>query len=529
MALLDKAARAREDFITFFELVIRHELKGTELKATPHQILMSSFDDAHPLCVIMIPVGCSKTFFVGSKILHRLGRNRTKRGVVFSQAQDQSKKVLKMVSDYIEDPTLNKRLRLVFPELRPSSREKDVWSTVALTIERPAGIRDPSLIAIGIDGTIQGSRVAFAIPDDLVTDKNSYTKESRDDLEVKFEDRIMSRLDPEDAEVTVCNTPWHRNDLLFRLEEKGWPTLVMDIYGYIRVANASASWMNMALGSMIRPSETRVGGAYDWYRLTAFDPDPEEESVLWPQRYPRETIEEIKRRTLPHAFARSYLCRPMADDALRCQPEWIEKCKLRGIGKRLLSEYTGPNKVYTGIDLGIGKGKSNDRTTFFSFERYPDGSKRIVDVESGRWPGKDIIAKLINKSDRFKSVLRVENNAAQDYLLQWAREERKDIKIQAHTTTSTNKRDVDFGVESLFVEFQNGAWIIPCDDDGKCDPEVQAFLDECLYYQPPPEHTGDRLISAWIASEGARTSSGDRNTPAVGKPRQLTLRNTGGF
>jgi hypothetical protein len=114
-------------------------------------------------------------------------------------------------------------------------------------------------------------------------------------------------------------------------------------------------------------------------------------------------------------------------------------------------------------------------------------------------------------------------------LLQWAREERKDINIHAHTTNAVNKRDVDFGVESLFVEFQNGAWVIPCDMNGKCDPEVQAFIDECLYYQPPPAHTGDRLMSAWIASEGARNSSGDRPPPSVGKPRQLTWNNTGGF
>jgi hypothetical protein len=58
---------------------------------------------------------------------------------------------------------------------------------------------------------------------------------------------------------------------------------------------------------------------------------------------------------------------------------------------------------------------------------------------------------------------------------------------------------------------------------------VQEFIDECIYYQPPPAHTGDRLMSAWIAREGARRSRGSRNKPSVGKQRALSQGSTGGF
>ena len=528
LALLTEAEEAKTDFTKFFEFVIRHETKGTPLEATAHQRLMFSFGEAHPLCVIMIPVGCAKTYYVGAKTLHRLGKDCTKRGVVFSRAQGQAKKVLKMVSDYIEDPKLSQRLHLVFPELRPSSRDKDTWSTESITVNRPAGIRDPSLQAVGIGGEIQGSRLAFALPDDLVTNKNSYTIEGRIDLRTQFDDNIMSRLDPDDYECTVCNTPWHREDQLFYLEEQGWPTLVMDIYGFIRISNAKAEWMARVLDTIIRPSETRVGGAHDWYRLRAFDPDPDEQHVLWEEKYPREKIEEIKRRTAPHAFARSYLCRPMSEDALRCSPDWIEKCKLRGMGSRLVAEYKGPNKTYTGIDLAIGKKKHHDKTTYFTFEKLPDGSRKILDIESGRFDGVTIISKLVDKADRYGSIIWVENNGAQDYLLQFAKEHRKDIAIHSHTTSGANKHDVDFGVESMFVEFQNEAWVIPCGPDGKCHPEVQAFVDDCLFYQPPPAHTGDRLMAAWIGREAARKRGGSRNKAGVGKSRQIT-HSTGGF
>jgi hypothetical protein len=286
--------------------------------------------------------------------------------------------------------------------------------------------------------------------------------------------------------------------------------------------------MAKALNTMIRPSQTRVGGAYDWYRLTAFDPDPEEIHVLWEEKYPLDKIEEIKRRTAPHSFARSFLCQPMSESDLRCKKEWIEKCKLRGIGKTLVHEYNGSNKTYTGVDLAIGKGKHHDKTTFFTFEKQHDGSRLLLDIESGRYDGPTIIKMLIDKVDRYRSSVWVETNGAQKYLAQFAQAERKDISINSHTTSGSNKHDVDFGVESMFVEFKNGAWIIPCDNSGRCSRDVQAFLDDCLFYLPPPAHTGDRLMAAWIGREGARKRGGSRNKPGVGKSRQITHA-TGGF
>lgn len=525
-AILRKAKEAAEDPCKLFEFAIKDEKTKKPLEAAPHQRLMFSFAEWHLQCVIRAPIGCAKTYQAATMGIKELGDDCSSRGAIFSKVQSHSKKVLSMVSDYISDPMLNTNLSAVYPDLQKSPKSKDPWSTEKITIKRPAGIRDPSLVAVGIESKVQGARLDWAICDDMVDNKNVKTKEARQEVKDEFENQVESRVEA-GGRIFVINTPWDRDDLTFYLEKRGWPTLTMDIYGFIRVSNASAAWMSMALDEMLRPSTTREDSEYDWYRLRAFDPDPEEETPLFPQRYPIDKINLLrygkngKGGMLPFNFARQLLCNPMSEDSQRCERAWIERCKLRGIGTTLVSRYTGPNPTYTGIDLGIGKKTSHDRTVFFTIEVEPDNSRRILDVESGRMSGPDIVAKTIEKAEAFGSVIWVENNGAQDYIRQFAEKEKKGLKIQAHSTQGKNKWDIDWGVESVFTELKSGDWIIPCDRLGNVHPEIQGFIDQCVYYQPPPYHTGDKLMAAWIAREASRGKNRGRSKPSVGKPRKL--------
>ena len=486
-----------------------------------------------PHCFIANDIIAHNTFGMAAVTLWLMGRDRTQRGALVSKTRGQASKVLSMVSDYITEPRLNARLGLVFPNLKRSPRPNDPWTQQQITVERPPGIRDPTLIAAGFDQAIAGARLSWLVGDDIVDDENASTKVARDKVSSLFDGRLVSRLDPMGSRAVVTNTPWDREDLTYHLENNaGWPTITMDIYGYIRVTNADAVWMAKALQTHLRPSTTRPGS----YRLMAFD-DPNEETTLWPDRYPLAVINEIrygkggKGGMLPNQFARLFLCEPFDPEAARCQREWIERCKQRGMGMRLLSEhegYHGNNKTYTGIDLGIGKTTNHDRTVYFTYERLPDGSKLILDIESGRFDGKVIVDKLLKKASAYRSVTAVETNAAQDFIRQWAKTTNREVAVKAHTTGGANKRDIDFGVESIFSELQDGDWIIPCDSNGICEPEVQAWCDSMLYYQPPPAHTPDVLIACWIARERGRASGGNDPKPTTGKQFSINL-NPGGF
>jgi hypothetical protein len=507
-ALSRKALVARRDPAEFFEMAIRHETTKKALHVAAHQRVLFSFALAHKHCDIRLPIDHAKTYSMAALGLWLTGNDVTQRGAIVSHSIEQSKKILRMFKDYLEDDDLGFALRQVFPHLRRSTRVGDPWTQDQVSVERPAGIRDATVRAIGIGAKISGSRLSWVLTDDLVDDTNSTSPGERNELEKIFTSRILSRMDPDPlpSRVVVTNTPWDREDLTFYLEKNmGFATLIMDIDGFVRWTNADGAWVRHALDNYLRPSMTRSSGKHDWYRLRAHDPDPDEVIPLWPERRSRENIEVLRRTWLPHEFARLCMCEPFSDDQMRCQREWIERCKARGAGTGLTSRYDGNCPTFTGVDLAIGKKKKNDLTVLFTIAIEEDQSRRVLNIESGRWTGPEIVKRILETADAYGSTVAVESNAAQLFIQQFASSERKDLRIIAHSTQGANKSNQEFGVEGVFAEMQNGAWIIPCEFDGHCDKEVQSWIDECLYYQPQG-HSGDRLMASWICCEASRKS-----------------------
>ena len=519
-ALLRKGEDARGSIEDFYRLVIKHETTKVPLEPAPHQKVMFSFIEHHPQTVIRIPIGTGKTFSMAATTLWLIGNDVTQRGAVVSKTQKLARKVLSMVADYITEPSLNGPLIIAFPWLRKSPRAADPWTVNDLTVERPPGIRDSTLTAAGLETAIGGSRLSWIVCDDTVDIDNSATPDARDKARTNLEGHILSRLDPKGGRSVMSNTPWDREDLTYYLQEQsGWPTLQMDIYGNIRIWNADASWLHMAEQEYLRPSANDP----EVYRLIAHDPDPDEEIPLWPDRMSVEDIAFIRKQKMPHEFARLYLCEPFDPDAAHCDRAWIEKCKLNGIGTSLVHAYDGPNPTFTGLDLAIGTRKKGrgDRSCFFTFELLPDGQRRVLNIVSGLWSSPLLVDMIGDIHKRYGSMIIVESNQAQDFIRQWVdpainpNAQYKDLIVKAHNTTHKNKFDERFGIESIFNEMRNGAWIIPCDLNGDVHPEVQKWIDSMLMYMPP-KHTGDQLVACWVARERARRYSHNDPKPVVG-------------
>ncbi len=135
--------------------------------------------------------------------------------------------------------------------------------------------------------------------------------------------------------------------------------------------------------------------------------------------------------------------------------------------------------------------------------KLPRGMKKILRSIAGRWKGSELLDELVAAYESFGGVIAVENNAAQDFLLQWGRERRVDLPVVPHTTTSVNKRDANYGVESIFTMFRNGVWLIP--NRGRVvDAGVQEWIEQCTGYVRG-KHTGDRLMASWFATELGRS------------------------
>lgn len=502
--MIFQADRAKSDRRAFFDFVMRAEKTRLPIACAPHQRVVFDFIEAHRYCVLRLPVGTSKTTICGSIGLHLLGSNPASRGAIISATQLQAMKPLSMMADYIgHDPggsDGSAELRMVFPHLRRSPRKVDSWSQSELTVDRPAGIRDASVVAVGVDGALAGARLDWLIIDDILNDENTRTKESCTKIAHWVGNTVLPRVEPEDGRVIVCNTPWSTLDITYALEKPlpdgpAWPSLTMDVDGNIFLLNCDDFDT-----PDIRPS-MRAG---EVYRLAANDPDPFETRPLWEARYSAAKIAELASKTLPHHFNMLYRCIVRDDETARCKTSWIQQCKEsgKGLGVAYPSTYSGNNPTFTGVDLAVGQGKRNDLTALFTFEQLPDGKRKVLDIDIGQWDAPTIVDKVLEKTRRFKSIARVESNAAQQYLIQFIRQRNASAPIKSHVT-GMNKVDPRFGIEGLFLELQNNAWIIPCDAAGRVHRNTQRWIDDCTGYDPT-KHTGDTLIASWLAREQAR-------------------------
>lgn len=159
--------------------------------------------------------------------------------------------------------------------------------------------------------------------------------------------------------------------------------------------------------------------------------------------------------------------------------------------------------VYTGVDLAIQQHSGADLTVFFTILVHPDGTREVLNIESGRLAGPEIVQKIQQIHHRYQGIVYVENNAAQDFIVQFTRYGSA-VPVKPFTT-GRNKAHPEFGVEGLAAEMAAGKWIIPS-GGGRLHPEVDAWINELLYYDPR-SHTGDRLMASWFAREAARAGT----------------------
>ena len=497
-----KAAQDPKAFITF---VMREEKTNKPVECAPHQCVLLDFVMAHDRCVIMLPIGHAKTTTMIALTLYLLGLDPMRRGAIVSATQDQAEKVVRVVRDYIEQ---SQKLRLVFPNLRRSTREGDPWTQTKITVERPPGIKDPSLVAVGIDGAISGSRLNWVIVDDILNDQNTLTLEQRDHTYRWFDNSVLDRLDPDGAKLVITNTPWHPDDIVHRCEEAGWATLRMNAYGEVKVqddiekvreAEEDGRRFKPWDSEELRPS-TRSPADLTC-RLIAHDPDPQNAQTLWPGRMNWRALQKERRRHLPTVFNQKFLLLCRDDETSMCQQAYIDLCKkiARDASHYSMgvSGYTPGMLTFTGVDLAVSKRENADEVAIFTFGVGEKQRRIILDIQIGRWPGPEIIRRIAATQKLFNSTVRVENNGCQEFLIQFMLENDLSFPVKSHTTTAA-KADPTYGVPGIFLEMSNGAWSIPNDKHKQMHPFVKRFCDACLYYTPSA-HTPDVLMAAYFA------------------------------
>lgn len=533
------AGIARTDLPTFFEFTFREETSRRRLVCAAHQRLVFEFISHYRCSVVRMPRGFSKTYCMSARGLQLLGRETTRRGMFVSSSEDQAQKPLLAARLLIES---SPDIRLVFPHLVPSKREGEPWTQSAITVDRPYGIRDASMTAVGLDSKrVPGSRLDWLNIDDILDEQNTLTADGR----TKVQSWVRGTALPcvgQGGWVSCTNTPWHPEDLTYLLEgpDIGWPSLTMDCWGGVQLKNAddfdseelrpsrdaaqeeaetgipaescrlmahdkpAYSFAAVPLNSNRSAMETRVS-----IEITSepepWEGDAEELVPLWPEVWPTPALLD-RRATMGGGlpWARGYEMKVSSDEDARVKQEWIEaaRTRARALGFVGIQSKWVDGNAFTGVDLAFSKKKKSDDCAVFTFAVLPDNSRLPLDVEVGKFTGKELLRVIQRHHDNFGSQVAVESNAAQRLLRQWALDADMAMRI-VDFNTGKNKHDASFGVESIFLEFENGVWLVPTDKRGKSPPGVQRWLSNLTDYRRG-KHTGDVLMASWIARERAR-------------------------
>ncbi len=451
------AELARTNGAAFNAYVLKDEHTGDPVRMAPMHREWHKLVDLHPRLNIIAHVESAKTANLSiGRVLFELGRNPNTRCVIVSNTVGQATKIVRSIAGYLEK---SDELKEVFPELKQA--HTGPWTNTQLTVKRKGNPKDPSVQATGVHGSIVGARIDLLILDDLLDYENARTPGLRDDLWDWVHSTLFGRL-TEHSRVICVGNAYHRDDFLHRLERNSY-------------------WHTVRFPVLNESGQTS-----------------------WPGRWSLERISQKREELGPVEFARQMLCKARDDAEARFKREWIDLALQRGNGRQLHHALVAPPpgcSIYTGVDLAVQQHASADLTAFTTIMVHPNGDRELINIESAKLAGPQIIERIQQLYHRYQGIFFVENNAAQDFILQFMRERAQSVPVRPFTT-GRNKVHPEFGVESLAAEMATGKWIIP-NRDGRTHHEVEALINEMLYYNPK-SHTGDRLMSLWMAREAAR-------------------------
>jgi len=446
--LTKKNTRARFRYITAIESVESEPVKCIAVDAPDRSYLMTaSYTVTHN--TLQVSVG---------RTLFELGQDPSLRYLFLSHKQDVMKKVASLLMQYIESSI---ELHEVFPDLVPGDQE---WGASAFTVRRKNKAKDPTVQLASENASPLSARIDRVLADDIITLESTSSPKARKDT-IEWWPSIIGRTTAR-ARITLLGNAFHPEDLYHHLAKL-------------------PEWVTRRYPIMVK------------------DPTTGEFVSRWPEQWPIERVMARAKKMHPKEVKRQLMCEARDDGTAWFPQEVIELALRLGDGTELahaLAAVPRGYRTYTGVDLAIKQKDSNDTTCLFTIAVDPYGVRRLLCIERGRWPGPEIVRRIIDTHRRFQSEIWLEDNAAQDWMRQWVNAT-EIIPIRGFTT-GRNKHHPEYGVASLATEFQTGKWHVP-NHSGVVHPIVQQWIDEMLYYDPAA-HTGDSLMASWIAREAAR-------------------------
>lgn len=404
----------------------------------------------------------------------------------FSAGEDLSKKRIIQCREAIEG---NPRLQAIGVQ-RPA-RSSD-WGETSFTVVRNKVISGSTMKAFGIGGQSQGFKFDYISLDDVVSRDNSRTETNRKNLEEKFRREVISRLSQEPpppltrSRAVAIWTAFHKDDLNHKLgrgfESGNVPTFMERRYKAI-YEESEIDEAPEFVKKQIRDGRYKVRNPDTGEMRTI--------GLVFPERLSYKRLMREKNSQGPKYFAQNYLQVPATDEDYAINPEWIRSCfdPSHVMGPELWWNYFARRgfKLFLVLDPAVTRSKKQaqkkDRDYWVMEARcysQQHDLRVILDYRRGRGILKrELLDETINfynsflgeKGDptkivagapaRISPIWNVEDNSAQDWLVQ----DMEDIFGKSHVrgllTTHISKNDGFIGLPAVSYAFETKKVLIP--------------------------------------------------------------------
>lgn len=263
-----------------------------------------------------------------------VGRNPDRSVIVSSYSGDLATDHGRETRNLIQTPHYQRVFRT---RLAPDSQAKGKWNTQKWdTSHRRWQNAKGAYNAVGVGGSTTGKGADVAIVDDSLKDrKEAESQLVRNGVWAWFRSVFRTRLTP-DGRMVVMGTRWHLDDLAGRImAEETWRD-------YFAPDNGE-KWVRLSLMAIAETDQLP-------YRKAG--------EALWPERYPLEELEDIKRTLGPYEFEALYQQRPISSETQEFKPDWYRY--------RTHTEVAGLTRKHRTltIDSAVSKAESADSTGF---------------------------------------------------------------------------------------------------------------------------------------------------------------------
>jgi len=254
---------------------------------------------------------------------------------------------------------------------------------------------DGGMITAGAGGPITGKGAHLLIIDDPVKNaEEANSKVMRDKLYDWWRSTAYSRLEPGGV-VIIIQTRWHEDDLAGRV---------------LRDHADDPDWHAVDFKAVCEGEEAlgRVVG------------DP-----LWPERYPIERLDEIRKELGPYWWSSLYQQSPQPEGGGLFKRDWFKYCRISGSEINIEGKSYDADKLvnFTVADLATSTKETADFTVVATFCILPDGLGLVLrHLDRERVEGPDIPVILLKHQKRYRSCwVGIESGGFQLSIVQQAR------------------------------------------------------------------------------------------------------------